>query len=164
MKLLFLLLTFYIPSDAPANSLKWVLPETPKAIGNYLVAQQSGNLVYINQIALKDGKVLNPGKLGFSLSLTQGKEATQQTILNVLSVLKAHLKGDLSRVNKVVQLTGFFNTSDDFTDHAVVLNEASNILVDFFGEKGKHARASLGVSSLPMKSSVELQVIFEVKD
>lgn len=163
MKLL-LLIALYIPLTAPAANPKWILPQAPKAIGNYLVAQQSGNLVFINQIALKDGKVLNPGKLGLSLSITQGKEAAQQTMLNVLSILKDHLKGDLSRVNKVVQITGYFNTSEDFTDHALILNEASSILVDFFGENGKHARASVGVSSLPMKSSVEIQAIFEVKN
>ncbi|MBW3522443.1 Atu1372/SO_1960 family protein [Chryseobacterium sp. NKUCC03_KSP] len=139
-----------------------VLPNVPKPAGNYQPFVRSGNLVFINQVALKDGKILYPGKLGVSVDENQVKEATKQTMLNVLAVLKDAVNGDLNKVKKVVQLTGIFNTKDDYTKHADLMNVASDLAVDVFGEKGKHARATFGASSVPVNSSVEIQAIFEV--
>ncbi|MCD1117757.1 Atu1372/SO_1960 family protein [Chryseobacterium turcicum] len=140
-----------------------ILPNVPKPAGNYQPFVRSGNLVFINQVALKDGKILYPGKLGISVDENQVKEATKQTMLNVLAVLKDAVNGDLDKVKKVVQLTGIFNTKDDYTKHADLMNVASNLAVEVFGEKGKHARATFGVSSVPVNSSVEIQAIFEVE-
>ncbi|WP_210151026.1 Atu1372/SO_1960 family protein [Chryseobacterium scophthalmum] len=140
-----------------------VLPNVPKPAGNYQPFVKSGNLVFINQVALKDGKILYPGKLGASVDENQVKEATKQTMLNVLAVLKDAVNGDLDNVKKVVQLTGIFNTKDDYTKHADLMNVASDLAVDVFGEKGKHARATFGASSVPVNSSVEIQAIFEVE-
>lgn len=140
-----------------------VLPNVPKPAGNYQPFVRSGNLVFINQVALKDGKILYPGKLGVSVDENQVKEATKQTMLNVLAVLKDAVNGDLDKVKKVVQLTGIFNTKDDYTKHADLMNVASDLAVDVFGEKGKHARATFGASSVPVNSSVEIQAIFEVE-
>ena len=140
-----------------------VLPNVPKPAGNYQPFVRSGNLVFINQVALKDGKILHPGKLGVSVDENQVKAATKQTMLNVLAVLKDAVNGDLDKVKKVVQLTGIFNTKDDYTKHADLMNVASDLVVDVFGEKGKHARATFGASSIPVNSSVEIQAIFEVE-
>ncbi|WP_175620418.1 Atu1372/SO_1960 family protein [Chryseobacterium schmidteae] len=140
-----------------------VLPNVPKPAGNYQPFVRSGNLVFINQVALKDGKILYPGKLGVSIDENQVKEATKQTMLNVLAVLKDAVNGDLDKVKKVVQLTGIFNTKDDYTKHADLMNVASDLAVDVFGDKGKHARATFGASSVPVNSSVEIQAIFEVE-
>lgn len=140
-----------------------VLPNVPKPAGNYQPFVRSGNLVFINQVALKDGKILYPGKLGVSVDENQVKEATKQTMLNVLAVLKDAVNGDLDKVKKVVQLTGIFNTKDDYTKHADLMNVASDLAVDVFGDKGKHARATFGASSVPVNSSVEIQAIFEVE-
>ena len=140
-----------------------VLPNVPKPAGNYQPFVRSGNLVFINQVALKDGKILYPGKLGVSVDENQVKEATKQTMLNVLAVLKDAVNGDLDKVKKVVQLTGIFNTKDDYTKHADLMNVASDLTVDVFGDKGKHARATFGASSVPVNSSVEIQAIFEVE-
>jgi NAD(P)H dehydrogenase (quinone) len=140
-----------------------VLPQVPKPAGNYKPYVRSGNLVFINQVALKDGKILNPGKLGVDVNEDQVKEATGATMLNVLSVLKEAVGGDLSRVKQCVQLTGIFNTKDDFTKHAELMNVASDLTVEVFGDKGKHARATLGASSIPVNSSVEIQAVFEVE-
>lgn len=140
-----------------------VLPNVPKPAGNYQPFVRSENLVFINQVALKDGKILYPGKLGVSVDENQVKEATKQTMLNVLAVLKDAVNGDLDKVKKVVQLTGIFNTKDDYTKHADLMNVASNLAVDVFGDKGKHARATFGASSVPVNSSVEIQAIFEVE-
>lgn len=140
-----------------------VLPNVPKPAGNYQPFVRSGNLVFINQVALKDGKILYPGKLGVSVDENQVKEAAKQTMLNVLAVLKDAVNGDLDKVKKVVQLTGIFNTKDDYTKHADLMNVASDLAVDVFGDKGKHARATFGASSVPVNSSVEIQAIFEVE-
>jgi len=140
-----------------------VLPNVPKPAGNYQPFVRSGNLVFINQVALKDGKILYPGKLGVTIDENQVKEATKQTMLNVLAVLKDAVNGDLDKVKKVVQLTGIFNTKDDYTKHADLMNVASDLAVDVFGDKGKHARATFGASSVPVNSSVEIQAIFEVE-
>ena len=112
---------------------------------------------------MKDGKIFNPGKLGVEVNEQQVKDATQVTMLNVLSVLKEAVGGDLGRVKQCVQLTGIFNTKDDYTKHADLMNIASDLTVEVFGEKGKHARATLGASSIPVNSSVEIQAIFEVE-
>ena len=140
-----------------------ILPQVPKPAGNYQPFVRSGNLVFINQVALKDGKIFNPGKLGVEVNEQQVKDATKVTMLNVLSVLKEAVGGDLGRVKQCVQLTGIFNTKDDYTKHADLMNIASDLTVEVFGEKGKHARATLGASSIPVNSSVEIQAIFEVE-
>jgi len=140
-----------------------ILPTAPNPVGNYTLFSRSGNLVFINQIALKNGKLLHPGKVGLDVTEQQAKEATEQTILNVIAILKNAVDGDLNRVKKCVQLTGFFNTKDDYTQHAVLMNPASDLVVAIFGENGKHARATVGASSLPLNSVVEIQAVFEVE-
>jgi len=149
--------------DKVLEEKKIILPNVPKPAGNYQPFVRSGNLVFINQVALKDGKILYPGKLGVSVDENQVKEATMQTMLNVLAVLKDAVNGDLDKVKKVVQLTGIFNTKDDYTKHADLMNVASDLAVEVFAEKGKHARATFGASSVPVNSSVEIQAIFEVE-
>lgn len=140
-----------------------ILPQVPKPAGNYKPFVRSGNLIFINQVALKDGKILNPGKLGVDVNEQQVKEATRMTMLNVISVLNEAVGGDLNKVKQCVQLTGIFNTKDDYTKHADLMNVASDLTVEIFGEKGKHARGTLGASSIPVNSSVEIQAIFEVE-
>lgn len=140
-----------------------ILPQVPKPAGNYQPFVRSGNLVFINQVALKDGKIFNPGKLGVEVNEQQVKDAVKVTMLNVISVLNEAVGEDLSRVKQCVQLTGIFNTKDDYTKHADLMNVASDLAVEIFGEKGKHARATLGASSIPVGSSVEIQAVFEVE-
>lgn len=139
------------------------LPKVPQPAGNYKPYVRSGNLVFINQVALKDGKILNPGKLGIDVNEEQVKEATKATMLNVIAVLNEAVGGDLNKVRQCVQLTGIFNTKDDYTKHADLMNTASDLTVEILGEKGKHARATLGASSIPVNSAVEIQAIFEVE-
>jgi NAD(P)H dehydrogenase (quinone) len=140
-----------------------ILPQVPKPAGNYKPFVRSGNLIFINQVALKDGKIFNPGKLGLDVNEQQVKDATKVTMLNVLSVLNEAVGGDLSKVKQCVQLTGIFNTKDDYTNHAGLMNTASDLAVEVFGEKGKHARATYGASSIPVNSSVEIQAIIEIE-
>lgn len=141
---------------------KITLPEVPQPAGNYKPYIRTGNLIFINQVALKDGKILNPGKLGKELNEQQVKEATRVTMLNVIAVLNEAVGGNLEQVKRCVQLTGIFNTPEGYTKHADLMNVASDLTVDVFGEKGKHARATFGASSIPVNSAVEIQAIFEI--
>lgn len=149
--------------DEVLKEKKIKLPTVPQPAGSYEPYVRTGNLIFINQVALKNGKIVNPGKLGVDINEKQVNEATRATILNVLSVLKDAVGGDLNKVKKCVQLTGIFNTTADYTQHADLMNVASNLLVEIFGDKGKHARATYGASSIPVNSSVEIQAIFEVE-
>ncbi|MGG5576087.1 Atu1372/SO_1960 family protein [Myroides sp. C15-4] len=139
------------------------LPNLPQPVGNYELYARSGNLVFINQVALKDGKIFNPGKLGVDVDEDQVKAATQVTMLNVLAILKDAVGGDLNKVKRCVQLIGAFNTVDTYIQHAILMNPASDLAVEVFGEKGKHTRNTGGASSLPLGSSVSIQAVFEVE-
>ncbi|MGJ1433672.1 Atu1372/SO_1960 family protein [Sphingobacterium spiritivorum] len=157
------------PSAATAannNMLKDLgitLPEVPAPAGNYKPFVKSGNLVFINQVALKEGKIVHPGKIGVEIDEAQAKQATEVTMLNVLAVLNDAVDGDLNKVVRCVQLTGIFNTKDGYSKHADLMNIASDLTVKVFGERGKHARATFGASSLPVNSAVEIQAVFEVE-
>lgn len=142
-----------------------VIPPAPKPVGNYVPFVISDHKVYINQVALQDGKILYPGKVGTNaITEEQAKAATYQTMLNVIAVLKEACGGDLNKVKRCVQLTGYFNTTPEYTQHAGLMNAASDLAVKVFGEKGKHARATIGAVSLPVNSAVEIQAIFEIEE
>jgi len=138
------------------------VPGEPKF--SYIPCNQTGNLVYTSgQDCRIDGELMYTGKLGRDLTIEQGQEAARQTIINCLAVIKAHL-GDLDRVVKVVKLLGFVNSAPGFADQPYVMNGASNLLVDVFGENGKHARSAIGTSDLPFHTPVEIELIVEVRD
>jgi enamine deaminase RidA (YjgF/YER057c/UK114 family) len=139
------------------------LPSVPAAIANYVPAVRSGNLVFLaGQIARgADGKFL-AGKVGRELSEAQGAEVARTCALQLISVLKAEV-GDLARVKRIVKVTGFVNCTDEFTAQPKVINGASDLFVAVFGEKGRHARAAVGVSSLPAGAPVEIELVAELE-
>jgi enamine deaminase RidA (YjgF/YER057c/UK114 family) len=138
------------------------LPESPAAIANYVPAVLTGNLLFLSgRGPRKDGQWVNNGKLGANVTVEQGYEAARLTMLNLLATLKAEL-GDLDRVTRVVKLLGMVNATPEFGDHPQVINGASDLLVEVFGDKGRHARAAFGVGSLPMGTCVEIEMIVEV--
>lgn len=140
------------------------LPPVPEPVGLYKPFRIAGNLVFINQIALKDGHVLNPGIIDETVSEEEAKASTRLTMLNVLAVLHKALDGDFSRVKQVVQISGYFNVRTNYQNHSAILNEASKVAVEWFGEeRGIAARAAFGVSSLPLNSPVEIQAIIEIE-
>lgn len=139
------------------------LPDAPKAVGNYLPYRISGKHIYINQIALQNGKVKYPGTIGDNVTIDEAKEAARITALNVLAVLKEAVGGDFNKIKNAIQLTGYFKTSENFHDHSLLMNEVSDLVVKTLGEKGKHARAAIGAPSLPLNSTNEVQGIFEMK-
>ncbi len=140
-------------------SLGISLPIPPEPAGSYLPVVVSGNLAFIaGQIPIEGNDVKFRGKVD---SVEIGQEAARLCTVNALAQLKTSL-GNLDRVKRVIKVTGFVNCDPSFGDHAKVINGASDLLVNIFGEKGKHARAAVGVNSLPLNSSVELEFIVEV--
>jgi len=137
-------------------------PGVPKF--SYIPCNRTGNLLYLSgQDCRIDGVLMYEGKLGAELTIEQGQEAARQTIINCLAVMKQYL-GDLDRVVKIVKLLGFVNSAPGFADQPYVMNGASNLLVDVFGEAGKHARSAIGTSDLPFHTPVEIELIVEIRD
>lgn len=140
-----------------------VIPEPPVPVASYLPYVVTGNLVVVaGQVTLEDGQVKYVGRLGDDISLEEGEAATRLCALNVLSQVKAACSGDLDRVKQVVRLNAFFNSTPDFLDHPRVMNAASDLMAEIFGESGKHTRVGVGVSSLPLGVPVELDGVFEI--
>jgi enamine deaminase RidA (YjgF/YER057c/UK114 family) len=140
-----------------------VIPDAPKPAAVYIPAQQTGNLVYTSgQDCRKDGTLIYEGKVGTDLTIEQGQEASRQTMINCLAVLKQHL-GDLGRIKKVVKLLGFVNSAPGFVEQPYVINGASELLEEVFGEKGRHARSAIAANELPFNTPVEIEMIVEVE-
>lgn len=140
------------------------LPPTTPAIANYVPAVRSGSLVFLaGQLARgADGKFI-AGKVGRDLTEAQAADAAQTCALQLLAALQAEI-GDLAKVKRIVRVGGFVNCTDDFTAQSKVINGASDLLVAVFGEAGKHARAAVGVASLPTDAPVEIELIAEVRE
>jgi enamine deaminase RidA (YjgF/YER057c/UK114 family) len=140
-------------------SLGISLPIPPEPAGSYVPVVVSGNLAFVaGQIPIEGKHVKFTGKVD---SIEIGQEAARLCTINALAQLKASL-GSLDKVKRVIKVTGFVNCEPSFADHVKVINAASDLLVNIFGEKGKHARAAVGVSSLPLDSTVELELIAEI--
>jgi len=145
------------------KELKITLPKPAAPIANYVPFVLTGRLLHISgQIALgADGIVT--GTLGRDIDIAAGKRAARLCGINLLAQVSASLDGDLNRVRQVIKLGGFIQTTPDFTDIPHVMNGASDLMVDVFGDIGRHARFAVGSSSLPMGSAVEVDGLFEVE-
>ncbi len=140
-----------------------VLPTAASPIANYVPAVRTGNLLFISgQLPLKDGKVAFEGHVGNTLSIDQGVEAAKLCALNIIAQAKSALGGDLDKVMRVVKLTGFVACLPGFGQHPQVINGASDVMVQVFGDAGRHARAAVGAPSLPRNAAVEVEAVFEV--
>lgn len=153
-----------ITPEARLAALGIELPEVPAAIANYVPAVRSGHLVFLaGQIAKgPDGKFLT-GKVGANLTIDDGAEAARICAIQLIAVLKAEV-GDLTKVVRIVRVGGFVNCTEDFTAHSKVIDGCSDLLVAVFGDAGRHARASVGVNSLPAGAPVEIELVAEVRD
>ena len=140
------------------------LPEAPAPAANYVPFVRTGNLIFVSGQIAMDANGLVRGKLGENMSLEDGQKAARLCALNLLAQLNAACGGDLNRVTRIVKLTGFLNSTPDFSQHPQVVNGASDLFAELFGDAGKHARAAVGSSSLPMGVAVEVEGIFEVSD
>ena len=150
-----------------AARLKQMGVSLPAAVApgaNYVPAVRTGNLLFIaGQVPVKDGKLEFVGKLGEGISLAQGQQAARLCALNILAQVAGALDGDLDRVVRCVRLGGFVNAVPGFIEQPQVINGASDFIVEVFGEAGKHARAAVGVGSLPRGVAVEVDAIFEIR-
>lgn len=149
--------------DARLAELGIDLPEASTPVANYVGFVQTGNLVFVSgQVTLKDGSPQYIGKLGDSISLEDGQAAARLCAINIIAQVKAACGGDLDRVQRVVKLGGFVNSTPDFTDQPKVVNGASDLMVEVFGDKGRHARAAVSAGSLPLGVSVEVEAVVEI--
>jgi len=144
--------------EARLKELGIELPLQPAPAANYVPFVKVGTLVFISgQITSRLGKV------GRDITIEEGQEAARLCALNIFAHLKVACEGDLNRVVRCVRLGGFVNCMDDFKDQPKVMNGASDLMVAVFGEKGRHARASVGVNALPLGVAVEVEALFEVQ-
>lgn len=135
-----------------------------KPVANYEAYVNVGNLVYISgQIPMLSNDIKYIGKLGVNFTIEEGAEAAKLCGINILSQLKAACDGDLDRVERCIQLMGFVNSTDDFEDHPKVINGCSDLMIEVFKDKGKHSRAAVGASSLPLGVAVEVSAVFTIK-
>jgi enamine deaminase RidA (YjgF/YER057c/UK114 family) len=153
-------------SQSPEARLKALgieLPPVPKPIASYVPAVRTGNLVFLaGQGPVSGGKPTITGKVGREVNEEQGAKAARATILVALAALRAEI-GSLDRVARVVKVVGFVNSAPGFTRQPWVMNGASDLLVEIFGEAGRHARTSVGVNELPLDIPVEIDMIVEIK-
>ncbi|MDP6548898.1 MAG: RidA family protein [Dehalococcoidia bacterium] len=143
--------------------LELAAPTAP--IANFVPTVRTGNLLFVSGhiSRLPDGSVLHPGKVGREVSLAQGYEAAKLAMVNCLASIKAAL-GDLDKVQRVVKLLVMVNASSEFDRQFIVGNGASDLLVELYGEQGRHARSAVGMGSLPRGACVEIEMIVEVAD
>lgn len=138
------------------------LPAAPKPVANYVPAVQAGNLLFVSGHGpYNDGKTILSGKLGKELTIEEGYKTARNVALNCLASVKATL-GELNKVRRVVKLLGMVNCTEDFKDQPKVINGASDLLGEIFGEAGRHARSAVGMQSLPNGIPVEIEMIMEV--
>ena len=139
------------------------LPAAASPVANYVPFVRSGNLLTVSgQLCFgPDGKLVAKGRLGDTVSIEDGQKAARACAINLLAQLKAAL-GDLDKIVRVVRLGGFINSAPGFADGPKVMNGASDLMVDVFGDKGRHARTTVGVSALPADAAVEVEGLFEV--
>ena len=151
--------------DARLAELGIALPEPAAPAGAYVPYVVTGSLVFVaGQITLENGEIKYKGRLGESMSVDDGYAAARLCGLNLLAQVRGACAGDLDRVKRVVRLGGFVNSAADFTDQPKVINGASALMVEVFGDAGRHARAAVGAPSLPLGVSVEVEGIFEIAE
>jgi enamine deaminase RidA (YjgF/YER057c/UK114 family) len=149
--------------EARIKELDLTIPEPPRPVANFVLAVQVGNLVFVSgQLPMVSGQLLMNGKLGRDLSLEQGQEAARQALLNCLAAVR-NLTGTLDAITRIVKLNGWVASAEGFGNQPQVVNGASLLLEEIFGEAGKHARAAIGVAELPLGGPVELELIVEVR-
>jgi len=143
------------------KSLGITLPQAAAPAANYVPWVISGNQMFVSgQLPMEDGKIAVAGQLGDNVSLEDGQRAARLCAVNILAQARAAL-GDLDRVTRIVRLGGFVASADSFTDQPKVVNGASDLMVEVFGDKGRHARAAVGVNTLPLGVAVEIDAIIE---
>ena len=145
------------------NSLKITLPNPPTPAGSYIPAVKTGNLLFISgQIPMEDGKVLFTGKVTDN-NIDTAQKSAKMCAINLIAQMKREL-GNLDKVTRIVRLSGFVNSDSEFYQHPKVINAASDLIFEVFGDKGKHSRIAVGVACLPLNSMTEIEAIIEFSE
>ena len=149
--------------DNKLKELGITLKSPPSPVANYIPVQQTGNLIYLSgQGPRNENGEFITGKIGSDITSEEAYDLARNTAINLLSAMNAYL-GSLDRVSKIVKVLGMVNAVQDFTDHPKVINGCSDLFVEVFGEKGKHARSAVGMGSLPNNMAVEIEIIVEIE-
>ena len=140
------------------------IPELPKALANYVPYKIVGKTMYISgQAPVKNGELIYKGKVGSDISVEDGIEAARLCVINIIAAVKTGLEGDWSKLDNFVKLTGYVNCQDTFTDQPKIINGASDMLVEIFGDQGRHSRVAVGSNALPLGIAVEIDAIVQLK-
>jgi enamine deaminase RidA (YjgF/YER057c/UK114 family) len=151
------------PIETRLAELGVTLPAAPAPAANYVPYVQSGNLVFVSgQISLAEDGSFITGKIGENMDVADGAAAAKRCAIALLAQLKAACGGDIEKLKRVVKLTGFVNSTADFTDQPKVINGASDFLVEALGDAGRHSRSAVSAASLPLGVAVEIEGIFEI--
>ena len=149
--------------DTTLKSLGIELPTPPKPVASYVPAVLAGDLLYLSgMLPFRDGQVVITGKLGQEVTVERGAEAARLALLNALAVIK-HELGSLDRVQRIVRVVGHVASAEGFAQQPSVINGASDLLVQIFGESGRHARVALGAAELPLHAAIELELLVQVR-
>ena len=150
--------------DENIKNLGLNIPDLPKALANYVPFKIIGKTIYISgQAPVHNGELIYKGKVGSDISIEEGIEAAKLCVINIIAALKTGLEGDWDKLDSFVKLTGFVNCQDNFTDQPKIINGASDMLVEIFGDQGRHARVAVGSNALPLGISVEIDAIVQLK-
>ena len=145
------------------KKLNIIIPDAPTPVGAYVAYKVINKLIFISgQLPVGSDGIIIKGKLGKDLTLEKGQEAAKLCAINLIAQAKKAVGGDLSKIKSCVKITGFVNSSDEFIDQPKVLNSASELFAEIFGESGKHARVAVSSNSLPLGIAVEIDAIFEI--
>ncbi len=149
--------------DARLAELGITLPEAAAPVANYVGYVKTGTLVFVSgQVPIKDGNFLYQGKVGAEISLDEAQQAAALCAVNIISQIKDACGGDLDKVRRIVKLGGFVNSTPEFTDQPKVINGASDLMVEVFGDAGKHARAAVSAGALPFNVAVEVDAVAQI--
>jgi enamine deaminase RidA (YjgF/YER057c/UK114 family) len=149
--------------ESSLNELKFSLPESPKPVAAYIPAKQTGKLVFTaGQLPMVNGELISKGLLGQDVEIDEAKKAARICTLNALAAIKGVI-GDLDRIKQIVRVVGYVASVPTFTQQPAVVNGASELLLEIFGENGKHARSAVGMAVLPLNASVEIELTVEVE-
>ena len=149
--------------DDKIKKLKIILPEAKSPVGNYVATKISGKMLFVSgQISIDENGQLIKGKIGKDLDTEDGYNAAKRCALSIIAQVKKACDNDLSKIKSCIKLTGFVNSTDNFTDQPKVINGASDLIASVFGDAGMHARAAVSTNSLPLGVSVEVDAIFEL--
>ena len=150
--------------DENIKNLGLNIPDLPKALANYVPYKLIGKTIYISgQAPVQNGELIYKGKVGSDISIEEGIEAAKLCVINIIAALKTGLEGDWDKLDSFIKLTGFVNCQDNFTDQPKIINGASDMLVEIFGDQGRHARVAVGSNALPLGIGVEIDAIVQLK-